>query len=84
MLLRYVLSFLSKMVYLSLGNISSSRGISEYHRLMDLMLEMPLRSRAALTVSTILSTWRRRLRWRAFWWRERRQGIFLLRAERDG
>lgn len=81
--LRYFFSFLSKMVYLSLGSISSSRGISAYHRSMDLVV-WPLRCSAALTVSTTRSTARRRLRWRAFCGRERRQGIFLLVVEGDG
>lgn len=76
MALRYFFSLRSKMVYLSLGSISSSRGISAYHRSMALAL-MPLFCRAELRVSTTLSTSFSRLRCRAFWGALRRHGRFL-------
>lgn len=77
---RYFFSFLSKIVYLSLGTISSSRGISAYHRSTALVVKPPFRCSAALTVSTTRSTARRRLRCRAFCGRESRHGIFLFKS----
>ena len=52
----YFLSFLSKIVYLSLGNISSSQGISLYHRSIAFAVIPPCFFKALLTVSTTLST----------------------------
>ena len=74
---RYFFSFRSKMVYLSLGSISSSRGISVYHRWTAFVVSAwPFLCRAVLTTSTTLSTSRRRLRWRDFWGLDRRHGLF--------
>lgn len=64
------------MVYLSLGNISSSRGISPYHRSRARVV-CPFRCKAASRVSTTRSTERKRLRCRAFWGAEMRHGVFL-------
>ena len=74
---RYFLSFRSKMVYLSFGSISSSRGISLYQRSIAFAVTPPFFSSAALTVSTTLSTSLSRFRCRAFCGAESRHGIFL-------
>src|SRR4051794_7967015 len=74
--LRYFFSFLSKMVYLSLGSISASVGISACH-LSTAFKVSPFFAKAFATVSTTLSTARNRCRCLYFWWGERRHGIFL-------
>lgn len=61
----YFFSFRSKMVYLSLGNISSSRGISAYHLSIAFAL-IPWFFNAVLRVSTTLSTNFNLFRCRAF------------------
>jgi hypothetical protein len=64
---RYFFSFRSKILYLSFGSISSSLGISVYHRCTAFVVwAWPFRCKAALTTSTTLSTRRRRFRCRAF------------------
>ncbi len=73
---RYLFSFRSNIVYLSLGTISPSFGISSFH-LSTALVFMPCFVSALSTVAMTASTARRRLRWRAFWGAERRQGIFL-------
>lgn len=75
---RYFFAFRSKMVYLSLGNISSSLGISLYHRSTAFALSPPFLFRAELTVSTTLSTSLNRFRCRAFCGLDNRHGIFLV------
>lgn len=70
------------MVYLSLGNISSSRGISPYHRSRVLVV-CPFRCKAASRVSTTRSTERKRLRCRAFWGAEMRHGVFLYSGDAE-
>ena len=74
---RYFFSLRSKIVYLSLGNISHSAGISSFQRSTALDVS-PCFASAASTVAMTASTARRRLRWRAFWGCESRQGIFLI------
>lgn len=78
--LRYLLAFRSNMVYLSLGSIWASVGISAFHRSNDLSVS-PFLASALLSVSTTLSTARNRLRCRNFCVGERRQGIFLRRRQ---
>ena len=73
---RYLFSFRSNIVYLSLGTISPSLGISSFHRSTAFVVS-PFLASALSTVAMTASTARRRLRWRAFWGEERRQGIFL-------
>src|SRR5436305_9731563 len=63
---RYFFSFRSKIVYLSLGSISSSVGISFFH-LSIAFAVIPCLDSALSTVRTTVSTSRRRFRWRAFW-----------------
>ena len=65
------------MLYLSFGSISSSRGISLYHRSIALAVIPPFFWSAALTVSTTRSTSLNRFRCRRFWGAESRHGIFL-------
>lgn len=72
----YLFTFLSKTVYLSLGSISCSVGISSFQRSTFFMLN-PVLASALSSVATMPSTCRRRSRWRYFWWRDSRQGIFL-------
>lgn len=72
----YFFSFLSKMVYLSLGSISCSVGISFFHNSTALVVIFCL-AKALSTVATTKSTALRRFRCRAFWNLESRQGIFL-------
>ena len=72
----YFFSFRSKIVYLSLGRISASVGISAFHRSRSLTV-VPCFLSAVSIVAMTLSTMRRRLRCRAFWGAERRHGIFL-------
>ena len=74
--LRYFFSFRSKMVYLSLGTISSSHGISSFH-LSTAFVVMPCLANALSTVATTVSTARRRFRCRAFWNLDSLHGIFL-------
>jgi hypothetical protein len=74
--LRYLFTLRSKTVYLSLGNISCSVGISIFHLSIFFMLWL-CRARALSSVSITESTWRRRSRWRYFWCRDRRHGTFL-------
>jgi hypothetical protein len=64
------------MVYLSLGSISCSVGISSLHRSSAFSVS-PCFASAASTVPTTLSTARNRFRCLAFWNFDRRQGIFL-------
>lgn len=73
---RYLFSFRSNIVYLSRGTISSSRGISSFHR-STAFADVPCFASALSTTAITLSTMRRRFRWRAFCGRESRQGIFL-------
>ncbi len=79
MLFRYFFSLRSKMVYLSLGSISASVGMSAFQRSSDRAV-MPCLASAWSSVATTLSTARSRLRWRAFWNRDSRQGDFLQPA----
>lgn len=72
----YLFTFRSKTVYLSLGSISCSVGISFFHA-STFFRVWPRRASAESTVDTMLSTPRRRPRWRYFWCRERRHGTFL-------
>ena len=72
----YRLTFRSNTVYLSFGSISSSVGISFFQR-SSCFVERPFLASAESRVEITLSTARKRARCRAFWWRERRQGIFL-------
>ena len=72
----YRLTFRSNTVYLSFGSISSSVGISFFQR-SSCFVERPFLASAVSRVEITLSTARKRARCRAFWWRERRQGIFL-------
>lgn len=76
----YLFTFLSNTVYLSLGSISASVGISIFQRSTFFMLN-PVRASALSSVSTMLSTCRRRSRCLYFWWRDRRQGIFLKKCQ---
>lgn len=62
-------------MYLSLGRISASVGISAIHRSSDSIF-CPFFASAACTVDTTLSTARSRNLWRRFWKRDSRQGIF--------
>ena len=73
----YFFSLRSNMVYLSRGNISSSRGISLYHLSTALLVMPPFFDKAALMVSTTRSTSRNRFRCRAFCGGDNRQGRFL-------
>lgn len=57
----YLLAFLSKIVYLSLANISGSVGISSFQS-STAFVEVPFFFRALSTVATIASTRRRRKR----------------------
>lgn len=77
---RYFFSYRAKMVYLSLGAISASVGISSFHLSSDLS-DSPFLANALSKVATTSSTARSRLRWRSFWNRESRHGVFLLNLE---
>jgi hypothetical protein len=72
----YRFSLRSNMVYLSLGSISASVGIDSFHVSSDRNVS-PFLASALSSVSITASTARRRLRWRAFWNRDSRQGVFL-------
>ena len=74
--LRYLFSFLAKTVYLSLGNISASVGISVLQRCTALTVS-PFLARALSIVSTTLSTALKRRRCLSFWNLDMRHGIFL-------
>ena len=63
--LRYLFTFRSNTVYLSLGSISSSVGISIFQRSTFFML-WPMRRSAVSRVLTTVSTCRRRSRCRYF------------------
>lgn len=73
--LRYRLALRSNMVYLSLGRISSSRGISSSQRARA-GSACPRRASAPPTVSTTASTARIRSRCRRFWNLDMRHGVF--------
>lgn len=72
----YRFSLRSKMVYLSLGSISASVGIDSFHVSRAVSVS-PCLASAASRVATTESTARSRLRWRVFWKRDSRQGVFL-------
>ena len=74
--LRYLLALRSNMVYLSLGSIWASVGISVFHRSSDFNVS-PRFANALATVATTWSTACNRFRCRNFWVGERRHGIFL-------
>ena len=79
---RYFFSFRSNIVYLSLGTISRSIGISSFHNSTALVF-IPCFASASSTVAMTASTARRRLRWRAFCGAESRHGIFLVARSAD-
>jgi hypothetical protein len=76
----YLLTLRSNTEYLSLGNISSSVGISIFHLSTFFML-CPCRASALSSVATTESTCLRRSRWRYFWCRDSRHGIFLYKCQ---
>lgn len=79
----YLFAFRSNMVYLSLGLISSSLGISESH-LSTVGSVCPCLASALLTVSTTESTPRMRRRCLLFWNLDMRHGIFHKRPLLNG
>ena len=68
------------MVYLSLGSISCSVGISAFHRSSCFRVS-PFFASAAFTVATTSSTARSRFRCLYFWGCDSLQGIFLQRNQ---
>lgn len=80
---RYFFSFRSNMVYLSFGSISSSVGISAFHRSIASKV-CPLFASAVSSVATTLSTARSRSLCRLFWNFDSRQGIFHKRPLESG
>lgn len=77
----YFFAFRSNSVYLSFGSISSSVGISSFHR-STAAATMPCFASALSTQATMRSTRRNRWRWRYFCMLDMRQGIFLRQSAR--